>query len=151
MKNLKLFTLIISLLLGVLDARAQSFSIDWFTIDGGGGTSTGGVYSVGGTIGQPDAGKLTGGQFTLDGGFWGIDAVIQVSGSPVLRITRTTTNNIVIAWPLTVGTFQLQQNPAFNTVNWSNVTGTVNVVGSENQVLVPRTLLGNKFYRLQSQ
>ena len=30
---------------------AQSYSIDWFTIDGGGGTSTGGVYSVSGTIG----------------------------------------------------------------------------------------------------
>ena len=25
---------------------AQSYSIDWFTIAGGGGTSTGGVYSV---------------------------------------------------------------------------------------------------------
>lgn len=36
-------------------ALAQSYSIDWFTIDGGGGTSTGGVYSVSGTIGQPDA------------------------------------------------------------------------------------------------
>ena len=35
---------------------AQSYQIDWFTIDGGGGTSTGGVYSVSGTIGQPDAG-----------------------------------------------------------------------------------------------
>jgi hypothetical protein len=33
--------------------RAQSYSIDWFTIDGGGGTSTG-VYSVSGTIGQQD-------------------------------------------------------------------------------------------------
>jgi hypothetical protein len=32
-------------------ASAQSYSIDWFTIDGGGGTSTGGVYSVSGTIG----------------------------------------------------------------------------------------------------
>jgi hypothetical protein len=29
--------------------------LDWFTIDGGGGTSTGGVYAVSGTIGQPDA------------------------------------------------------------------------------------------------
>ena len=43
--------------------HAQSYSIDWFTIDGGGGTSTGGVYSLSGTIGQPDAGgPLTNGQ-----------------------------------------------------------------------------------------
>ena len=37
--------------------RAQSYSIDWFKIAGGGGTSTGGVYSVSGTIGQHDAGS----------------------------------------------------------------------------------------------
>ena len=133
-------------------ASAQSYSIDWFTIDGGGGTSTGGVYSVTGTIGQPDAGPtMSGGTFTLDGGFWAIDAVVQVAGSPTLRIERTTTNNLVVAWPLTVGTFQLQQNAAFNTVNWSNVNSSITIVGGENQVLVPKTLLGNKFYRLQSQ
>jgi hypothetical protein len=36
--------------------HAQTYSIDWFTIDGGGGTRTGGVYSATGKIGQPDAG-----------------------------------------------------------------------------------------------
>ena len=40
-----------------LCAQAQ-YSIDWSTIDGGGGTSTGGVYTVSGTIGQPDAGGI---------------------------------------------------------------------------------------------
>ena len=34
----------------VVPARAQQYSIDWFTIDGSGGTSTGGVYQVSGTI-----------------------------------------------------------------------------------------------------
>lgn len=29
-------------------AFAQSYAIDWFTMDGGGGTSTGGEYSVSG-------------------------------------------------------------------------------------------------------
>ena len=42
-------------------AKAGDFSLDWSTIDGGGGTSTGGVYSVSGTIGQPDAGAMSGG------------------------------------------------------------------------------------------
>ena len=41
-------------------------------MDGGGWTfSTGGVYSQGGTAGQPDAGLLVGGDYTLGGGFWG--------------------------------------------------------------------------------
>lgn len=33
-----------------------SFDLTWSTIDGGGGTSTGGAYTLNATIGQPDAG-----------------------------------------------------------------------------------------------
>jgi len=55
-------------------ALAQPFSIDFFTIDGGGGTSSGGGFTLSGTIGQPDAGTLSGGGFTLTGGFWGVAA-----------------------------------------------------------------------------
>jgi len=54
-------------------ALAQSgngFDLTWSTVDGGGGTSTGGVFSLQGTIGQPDAGTLVGGSYTLQGGFW---------------------------------------------------------------------------------
>ncbi len=48
------------------------YELTWNTIDGGGATfSTGGGFTLGGTIGQPDAGLLTGGSFTLRGGFWG--------------------------------------------------------------------------------
>ncbi len=45
-------------------------TIDWYTIDGGGGTSSGGTFELSGTIGQPDAGVMTGGSFELSGGFW---------------------------------------------------------------------------------
>ena len=54
-----------------LTLHAQQYSIDSQTIDGGGGTSTGGVYSLSGTIGQPDAGTMSGGNYSLAGGFWG--------------------------------------------------------------------------------
>ena len=41
------------------------------TLDAGGATfSTGGPYGLGGTIAQPDAGALSGGDYTLQGGFW---------------------------------------------------------------------------------
>ena len=64
---------LIILALAVLSARAPSYSIDWYKIAGGGGTSTGGVYSVSGTIGQPDAsGAMTGGNYSVTGGFWSI-------------------------------------------------------------------------------
>lgn len=42
-----------------------------FSIDGGGGMrSEGGKYEISGTVGQPDAGALTGGAFTVTAGFW---------------------------------------------------------------------------------
>jgi len=65
------------LLFGATAINAQNYTIDWFTIDGGGGTSTGGVYTVQGTIGQPDAGILTGGNYSLQGGFWGLVAAVR--------------------------------------------------------------------------
>jgi len=60
-------------LTGVVSASALAgYSLDWWTVDGGGATfSTGGAYSLGGTIGQADAGALSGGTYSLRGGFWG--------------------------------------------------------------------------------
>jgi len=59
-------------------ALAQSgngYDLRWNTVDGGGYTlsvSTDGVYALGGTIGQPDAGIMSdsSGTYTLRGGFW---------------------------------------------------------------------------------
>jgi len=60
---------------GLPAAHAQTgggYDLTWYTIDSGGGTSTGSSYTLLGTIGQPDAGvAMTGGGFTLVGGFWG--------------------------------------------------------------------------------
>jgi len=139
------------LLLSISSASlfAQNYSIDWFTIDGGGGTSTGGVYSVSGTIGQPDAGHMSGGNFTIDGGFWGIIAAIQSPGSPLLRVVHTSTNTVVVAWPAPSTGFSLEQNSDLKTITWAGVTNTVNVVGSENQVIVAPPV-GNRFYRLRN-
>jgi|GEM_PF-725897 len=61
--------------LAAVHAFAQPYAIDWHTTDGGGGTSTGDGYSLRGTIGQPDAGApMTGGDFSLTGGFWSLNA-----------------------------------------------------------------------------
>ena len=50
---------------------AIGLTIPWYTIDGGGTpASTGDGYVLGSTVGQPDAGSMTGGEFRLTGGFW---------------------------------------------------------------------------------
>jgi len=53
-------------------ACAQSFDINWFTIAGGGGTSTGGVYAITGTIGQGHTGESSGDTYSIEDGFWSL-------------------------------------------------------------------------------
>jgi len=51
-------------------AQNGGYDLSWWTVDGGGGSSSEGDYTLDGTAGQPDAGELTGGEYTLGGGFW---------------------------------------------------------------------------------
>lgn len=55
------------------------YDVNWWTVDGGGGSSQGGNYTLRGTIGQPDAGSAQSGEYSLVGGFWAgiIDRVWQ--------------------------------------------------------------------------
>ena len=50
-------------------AEVAEFVINWWSVDGGGDSSQGGGYTLIGTIGQPDAGAMSGGNYTLYGGF----------------------------------------------------------------------------------
>ena len=129
--------------------NAQIYSIDWSTIDGGGGTSTGGVYSVSGTIGQPDAGAMSSGNFTLQGGFWGMIAAVQAPDAPLVSITlNPQLSTINVSWPSPSTGWTLQQNTnSVSSVNWSNVTATIQDDGTTRTLIVnPPT--GNRFYRL---
>lgn len=56
--------------LALAASASAQYAITSFTIDGGGGTLTGPTYTLTGTIGQADAGVLTGAGSTLYGGFW---------------------------------------------------------------------------------
>lgn len=129
-------------------AFAQTYSIDWSTIEGGGGTSTGGVYTVSGTIGQPDAGRLSGGNYAVDGGFWGFIAAVASPGSPMLSIARTPTNSVAVSWPFPSTGFVLQVNTnGINTANWSNVL-TVPLDDGTSRTVIVNPPVGNRFYRL---
>lgn len=77
-------------------APAAPYALDWYTMDGGGGLSSAGDYTLHGTIGQPDAGLTSGGDYALQGGFWGLQftvagtvytvylpVVLQCNGFPV--------------------------------------------------------------------
>ncbi len=54
-----------------LAQTGNGYALTWSTVDDGGGSSSGGSYVLAGTIGQAEVnGTMSGGSFTLVGGFW---------------------------------------------------------------------------------
>ena len=124
-------------------ALGQSYSIDWYKVSGGGGTSTGGVYSVSGTMGQPDAsGAMTGGTYSLTGGYWAIYAV-QTAGAPTLTIAHAG-NQAIVSWSPSVTGWTLQTNINLATPAWGNYLGTI-----VNNTVTNSPPKGSLFFRLK--
>jgi len=144
--SIKSVLLLAGLLATAAISHAQPFAISWYTIDGGGGSSAGGTFSVTGTIGQPDAGHMAGGNYTIDGGFWGIFAAVQTPGAPLLTI-QPAFPNVIISWPVASTNFTLQQNLNLGTTNWATFSYTVVTNNGSNTVTVPAS--GNTFFRLK--
>ena len=144
--TMKTFLLSLAVALITGTARSQSYSIDWFTLDGGGGTSTGGVYAVSGTIGQPDAGLLTNGMFSVVGGFWGAVNLVQTPGAPLLSVERLG-SAVRVYWPTNAAGFVLDQSLTV-TGAWSQVAFPYATNAPHISITVPAPT-GNKFFRLR--
>ncbi len=87
---------------GAALAQGSGLQVPWYTVDGGGGHSAGGGYSVSGTIGQPDAGPSLGGDgFSLSGGFWlepaeqGSNSAPTAVDDAVTMVDKAMTFNVV--------------------------------------------------------
>jgi hypothetical protein len=127
-------------------ASAQSYSINWYKVAGGGGTSTGGNYSVSGTIGQSDAsGVMTGGNYSLTGGFWALISAVQTPGAPTLYISFSG-HTATIYWQNVTG-WSLQQNTSLPAASgWTGSSSPTLVNGTNYLSITPPT--GNLFFRL---
>jgi hypothetical protein len=128
---------------------AQSYSVDWYKIAGGGGTSTGGTYTVSGTIGQHDAsGAMSGGNYSVTGGFWALINVVQTPGAPTLYISGSG-NNVTVSWQNVSGWNLVQAgNLTTPIASWSassspTLTGGTNYLNLTNPT-------GNLFFRLKN-
>lgn len=104
-------------------AQGSGYALDWWTVDGGGGASSVGGYTLGNSVGQPDAGSMSGGGFTLGGGFWGF-------GEPLPPVTIILTPlNPPIVIPPQGGSYQYHVQVTNNTDSiqsfngWSVVEG----------------------------
>jgi hypothetical protein len=51
-------------------AADDTYTIEWYTIDGGGGSIDNETYALNGTIGQLDAALSSDGSYSLIGGYW---------------------------------------------------------------------------------
>jgi hypothetical protein len=97
---------------------------------------------VSGTIGQPDAsGAMSGGSYSLTGGFWSLFAV-QMPGAPLLTITHSG-NQAIISWNSSATGWTLQTNNTLITGSWGNYAGSV-----INNSVTNSPPTGNLFFRL---
>lgn len=142
MKTLTLFFL----LLAAVPGFAQSYSINWHKIAGGGGMGAGGNLAVSGTIGQHDASaRGSGGKFSVTGGFWTITQTVQTPGAPTLFLSYTG-HAVTVYWQDVPG-WGLQQNSNLSTpAGWSASSGISSVNGTN--YLTVSNPVGNTFYRL---
>ena len=132
------------------NAAAQNYSIDCYKVAGGGGTSTGATYQVSGTIGQPDAGAaMSGGTYSVTGGFWSLIAVVQTAGAPTLTITHSGTS-VIVSWPSPSTGWSLQQCGDVKTCQWGGCGYTVSDHGTTKSITItPPT--GTLYFHLKSQ
>ena len=129
-------------------SRAQ-YSITWDKIAGGGGASTGGVYTISDTIGQHDAAALVvGGAYSITSGFWAFEDAVA-PGQPVLALLRTN-NVITVVWPLTAADYCLETT--FNLappVVWQTVTSGLSTNGASLVLTVTNNpSIPKQFFRL---
>jgi hypothetical protein len=128
---------------------AQPYAIDWYKVSGGGGTSSGGQYIINGTIGQHDAGgPMTGGNYSLMGGFWSLISIVQTPGAPLLVIQWINPTIVNVSWPSPSTGFALQQNSDLKTGTWANYSGTINDDGTTKSVTISPPA-GTLFFRLK--
>jgi hypothetical protein len=129
-----------------LNSSAQTYSINWYKIAGGGGTSSGGQYTVSGTIGQPDASAtMTGGNYSLTGGFWAFISVVQTPGAPTLYISQSG-KTVTIYWQNVSGWTLQQNNSLIAPANWTPNGSWTTSNGTNYLSLTSPS--GNRYFRL---
>ncbi len=122
---------------------AAALTLDWYTLDGGGGASKNGRYAVVGTIGQADAGIHSGGSYTVTGGFWALPELLQTPKGPLLELRAT--GGLHAAWPAPSPGWRLETST--DLLAWSTVPGSPEVVDGYNLVAITFDA-ARRYYRL---
>ncbi len=130
--------------MGTVAARAtDNFSIDWFTVDGGGALMSGGDFTLHGTTGQTDTGltTLASGEQFLKSGFWAFD-FSDPGVTPTLQIQLSGLSELMLSWHPDTAGFSLQQSLTLMPDSWTPLAPV-----QSSPVVLPITA-GPKFFRL---
>ena len=138
------YTTLVTLVSCASLVQAQNYDVSRFTIDGGGGTSGGGQLTLRDTAGQPDAGVMTGGAYTLHGGFWGLVAALP----PRLTISGAG-GSVTICWPWPSSGYVLLQSDSLINPDWTPVIPQPAQTDSITWCLTLQAGPTPKFYRLK--
>jgi len=145
-------TLTLPLLAFALSATAHAqFSIDWFTLDAGGGAHSSANYVMNFTAGQTDVGSivLNSASYRIIPGFWALEDLGPATGLPELSIAESGLN-VVLSWPSPSTGFVLQHTDSLNVLpaTWSDTPGLVSDNGFIKSLTLPHNL-SKRFYRLR--
>ncbi len=141
--------------------QPKLYSVDRFIVAGGGGTSSGGIWTISGTAGQADAGImagefLSGELVAVEGGFWAGPVTSLQVASPVIVMGApiVVRGQVTLPFALTTGlapTFRLLQSSQI-TGPWAlSASAVLTATGPDNSYsfTVPATGAA-EFYRVQS-
>ena len=91
---------------------------------------------------------MSGGNYTLQGGFWGVIAAVQTPGAPYLWVTRTPTNTVMVWWALSEASWRLQATTNLVTTGsiWTECSYQTN---GATCCRIESPPIGKRFYRLR--
>ena len=89
---------------------------------------------------------MSGGNYSLTGGFWSLISVVQTAGAPTLYISQSG-NTVTVYWQDVSGWSLQQNNDLAVPANWSPSSGVTSSGGTNYlNIMSPA---GNLFFRLQ--
>ena len=131
-------------------ARAQP-TVDWLTLDAGGGVQISANYTANFTLGQFDVGAAgsSSARYRIITGFWALQDFGPARGRPELSIV-VSGPNVILSWPSPSTGFVLEQTDSLNAIpaTWSDTMGLVSDNGLIKSITIAHDV-AKRFYRLR--
>lgn len=144
----RLWVALAALLFTTAAAHSQNYTLDFLSTEGGGGTSTSGVYTVSSNVGEAVAAAPEDGSFSVSIGFWSISAAV----SPPFLFATSVGGGVTVKWAKPASGFLLEEGATLAPppgTPWTPVPVENYQTNATHIFLIVPATAGNKFYRLR--